>query len=252
MTRQRRVVSYTWTLRKVMAEAGLFATTDLIEPLAERGVTLSASQVHRLVTTPPERLNLTVLAAKGTVLGFDCGPGNALMDGWCQRHTGKSYDDGGSWAASGTVMPALLDRLLAEPFIHADPPKSTGRDLFNLPWLEARLGALEDTHPADVQATLLAYTAQTCALAVRTSAAGCEKLIVCGGGAYNTGLMQELGSRLPDVAVVTSAEAGIAPDQVEAAAFAWLAHKAVRRETTSLKSITGTRGARVLGAIYPR
>jgi len=196
--------------------------------------------------------NLTVLAAKGTVLGFDCGPGNALMDGWCQRHTGKTYDDGGSWAASGTVLPALLARLLAEPFIHADPPKSTGRDLFNLPWLEAQLGALEDTHPADVQATLLAYTAQTCALAVRTSAAGCEKLIVCGGGAYNTGLMQELGSRLPDVAVVTSAEAGIAPDQVEAAAFAWLAHKAVRRETASLKSITGTRGARVLGAIYPR
>ncbi len=196
--------------------------------------------------------NLTVLPASGPVLGFDCGPGNALMDAWCQRHQGTAYDADGAWAASGKVLAPLLERFMAEPFVHAPPPKSTGRDLFNPDWLQAHLDGFESARPQDVQATLLAFTADTCALALRQYGAGSQLLIVCGGGALNTALLDALQSRLAGVTVVSSDVLGIAPQQVEAAAFAWLAHKALQRETASLESITGTRGARVLGAIYPR
>ena len=196
--------------------------------------------------------NLTVLPASGPVLGFDCGPGNALMDHWCQRHTGREFDAGGDWAASGSVLQPLLDRLMDDPFIHRPPPKSTGRDLFNPAWLNARLFDFDSALPQDVQATLLAFTAQTCALAVRRHGAACKNLIICGGGALNTALMRVLKIQLSGIDVITSAARGIAPQQVEAAAFAWLARKAMRRETASLKSITGTHGARVLGAVYPR
>ncbi len=196
--------------------------------------------------------NLTVLPASGPVLGFDCGPGNALMDAWCQRHLGMPYDADGAWAASGKVLPSLLQRFMTETFIHAPPPKSTGRDLFNPAWLQAHLEGFESSRPQDVQATLLAFTADTCALALRQYGAGSQLLIVCGGGALNTALLDALQSRLADVEVTPSGALGIAPQQVEAAAFAWLAHKTLRHETVSQKSITGTRGARVLGAIYPR
>ncbi|MEY2617355.1 MAG: hypothetical protein RL522_357 [Pseudomonadota bacterium] len=203
--------------------------------------------------------NLTVLRADGTQRGFDCGPGNALMDGWCQRHRGVPFDDQGTWAASGTVSMPLLSHLLAEPYFIAPPPKSTGRDLFHLPWLESRLA----THaaslpagepplgPADVQATLAELTARTCADDMRRHAPDVTRLVVCGGGAFNTHLMRRLAALLPGVQVVTSDEAGLPPLQVEAAAFAWLARKAVLREPLDLKSTTGARGARVLGGVYP-
>jgi len=199
--------------------------------------------------------NLSVLtgnAATNQVIGFDCGPGNALMDYWCQRHTGQPYDAAGAWAATGQVIPALLEHLLAEPFLHQPPPKSTGRDLFNPTWLAARLGKAESSAPVDVQATLLAFTAHCCAADVRRHAPGCTQLIVCGGGALNTALMQSLQLLLPELSVQSSSEVGLPPLQVEAAAFAWLARKALYRETGSLPSVTGTCGARVLGAIYPR
>ncbi len=196
--------------------------------------------------------NLSVLGAGGEVSGFDCGPGNALMDYWCQQHTGQPFDDGGRWGAGGKAVPALLEAFLAEPYFRLQPPKSTGRDLFNPVWLKERLKAFTAVAPQDVQATLLEFTAMSCAADLKVHAGNCRRLIVCGGGALNTALMQRLQSALPDLVVASSEVHGLPPLQVEAAAFAWLARKTLRRETGSLESITGTQGARVLGAVYPR
>lgn len=199
--------------------------------------------------------NLSVLAGDGTVLGFDCGPGNALMDGWCQTHTGQPYDDGGQWAATGQVLPALLDRLLAEPFLQQPPPKSTGRDLFHADWLAGHLSAsatsAADARPADVQATLTEFTARACASAVQRFGRGGSELLVCGGGAFNTQLMQRIAALLPGVAVDTTAARGLPPQQVEAAAFAWLARQALLGLPGNLPAVTGARGPRILGAIHP-
>lgn len=199
--------------------------------------------------------NLSVLAGDGTVLGFDCGPGNALMDGWCQTHTGQPYDDGGQWAATGQVLPALLDRLLAEPFLQQPPPKSTGRDLFHADWLAGHLSAsatsAADARPADVQATLTEFTARACAGAVQRFGRGGGELLVCGGGAFNTQLMQRIAALLPGVAVDTTAARGLPPQQVEAAAFAWLARQALLGLPGNLPAVTGARGPRILGAIHP-
>jgi anhydro-N-acetylmuramic acid kinase len=196
--------------------------------------------------------NLSVIPAHGDVTGWDCGPGNALMDFWCQQHTGQSFDRGGQWAASGQVIPALLSVMLDEPYLHAQPPKSTGRDLFNPTWLTQHLVPHSAAAAADVQATLCEFTAQACARDVRSCAPEAVELIVCGGGALNVFLMQRLAALVPGVRVNSSEAHGLPPLQVEAAAFAWLAYKAVHRESASLKSVTGAQGARVLGAIYPR
>lgn len=197
--------------------------------------------------------NLTVLGPKlaNDVLGFDCGPGNALMDAWCLRHLGLPFDANGAWAASGRIQPGLLQSMQEEPFFAAPPPKSTGRDLFNPQWLEGQLDGFLDVAPADVQATLTELTANTCATCIKDFGAESKQLIVCGGGAFNGYLMARLQALLPDLAVSPSDEHGLPAQQVEATAFAWLARKAMRREALSLQSITGTRGARVLGAIYP-
>jgi anhydro-N-acetylmuramic acid kinase len=195
--------------------------------------------------------NITLLRADGQMLGFDCGPGNALMDGWCARHTGAPYDDDGRWAASGQVIPQLLAALLADPYFALPPPKSTGRDLFNGPWLQDRLQSHADAAPRDVQATLTELTARACAGEVQRHQPDLRRLIVCGGGALNGALMRRLQSLLPAARVVSSADHGLPPQQVEAAAFAWLARKAVLREKLELQSTTGARGARVLGGIYP-
>ncbi|SFM72675.1 anhydro-N-acetylmuramic acid kinase [Variovorax sp. OV329] len=184
------------------------------------------------------------------VLGFDCGPGNALLDHWCQSHLGHPYDAGGQWAASGTVLPDLLDSLLAEPFFARKPPKSTGRDLFNPTWLAAQLQGIE-ARPQDVQATLAELTAGVCTAEVQRHGSTIGQLVVCGGGALNDHLMARLAALLPGVQVLSSAERGLPPQEVEAAAFAWLAHAAIRRQPGNLASVTGARGPRILGAIYP-
>lgn len=195
--------------------------------------------------------NLTLLRADGTLTGFDCGPANALMDGWCEQYTGRPYDDTGAWAASGTVHAGLLAGMLAHPYFAQKPPKSTGRDLFNRAWLDAALAAHGALAPVDVQATLTELTAQSCAAELRRHGPQAAELVVCGGGAYNTHLMQRLAGLLPGVAVLSSAQRGLPPQQVEGAAFAWLARKAVLREKLALQSTTGAQGARVLGAVYP-
>ncbi|WP_090137809.1 anhydro-N-acetylmuramic acid kinase [Limnohabitans sp. DM1] len=196
--------------------------------------------------------NLSVLSPNGDVLGWDCGPGNALMDYWCHTHTGQAFDRNGAWAASGQRDPELLYSMYQEPFLHRQPPKSTGRDLFNPVWLTQHLDACPDVSAADVQATLCTFTALACSQDILRFAPEARTLIVCGGGALNDHLMRELSEHLPGVAVVSSERHGLPPLQVEAAAFAWLAFKTMRRETSSLPSVTGARGTRVLGAIYPR
>ncbi len=198
--------------------------------------------------------NLTVLSplSGSALLGFDCGPGNALLDGWCTSHTGKAYDDNGGWAASGQVLPALLERLLAEPFFALAPPKSTGRDLFNREWLDRQLAQTNIPWSAqDVQATLTELTAQICADSVLRHAPVCDTLVVCGGGALNGYLMQRIAARLAPKAVVSSAARGLPPLQVEATAFAWMARQTMLRKPIALERVTGARGARILGAIYP-
>lgn len=197
--------------------------------------------------------NLTVLGPQqpDDVLGFDCGPGNALMDAWCQQHLGQAFDANGAWAATGQVHSALLASLLRDPYFDLPAPKSTGRDLFNPAWLAGKLKNLAAIAPQDVQATLTELTASACATSVKRYGFESKELIVCGGGAFNGHLMQRLKAHLPSLQVNSSQAHGLPPLQLEAAAFAWLARKTVLRETSSIKKVTGAQGARVLGAIYP-
>jgi anhydro-N-acetylmuramic acid kinase len=200
--------------------------------------------------------NITILAASGAVRGFDCGPANALLDEWAHRHLQRPYDDGGKFAASGEVNRPLLNALLDEPFFEEAPPKSTGRDLFNPAWLDAKLAAFTNLAPADVQATLTALTATTVAREIARHARDTRAVYVCGGGARNPVLMKMLqqaleGSKIAGVPVMTTEALGVAPDQVEALAFAWLASAFVEGRPGNEPAATGARGPRRLGALYP-
>ena len=194
--------------------------------------------------------NISLLPAGGTVQGFDCGPGNALLDFWCQRHTGRPFDDAGAWAASGQVHTALLARLRQAPYFQQTPPKSTGRDLFNPDWLSAQLTGFESVPAVDVQASLTALTALTCAQDLRRHLPGAAQLLVCGGGALNSELMRQLALALPGVQVLSTQARGLPPLQVEAAAFAWLAQAFTLKQPGNLVAVTGAKGPRVLGALH--
>jgi len=185
------------------------------------------------------------------VLGFDCGPGNALMDTWCLQHIGQAFDADGAWAAAGRVHGELLAALLDEPYFAQSAPKSTGRDLFNSGWLTWKLEKFSSVAPVDVQATLTELTASVCATCVKRYGPESSTLIVCGGGAFNSHLMARLQALLPRLKVISSQARGLPPLQVEAAAFAWLARNTLLRKTSSLQEVTGASGARILGAIYP-
>ncbi len=194
--------------------------------------------------------NLSLLHADGRTLGFDTGPANALLDAWIARHLGLPYDTGGAWAAQGRVQDSLLQALMAEPYFSLPPPRSTGRDLFDLPWL-LRRPEVQAFAPVDVQATLAELTAWSVAESLMAHQPGATELLVCGGGAFNGDLLARLRRRLPGLRVVGSAERGLPPMQVEAAAFAWLAAQFVRRQAGNLPAVTGAAGPRVLGALYP-
>lgn len=203
--------------------------------------------------------NISVLPAAGEsdaarpVTGFDCGPGNVLLDYWIDRHHGLPYDADGAWGTSGKVDQALLARLLAEPYFSVAPPKSTGRDLFHPAWLESHLARLgQPLDPADVQATLAALTAEAIARDVRAHAPDAMRLIVCGGGARNRFVMALLARALPGVTVQSSDDLGVPVSQVEGIAFAWLARQMLRRAPGNVPTVTGAAGPRVLGALYPR
>jgi anhydro-N-acetylmuramic acid kinase len=192
--------------------------------------------------------NVTILTQGSSVTGFDTGPANRLLDAWIARHLAKDFDADGAWAASGQVDDTLLDELLDEPYLRLAPPKSTGRELFNLPWLESKLG-LFSRAPRDVQATLQQFTARTLAAALRQYAPGAS-LYVCGGGAHNLGLLNAIAALIAPNPVASTAALGLDPDFVEAVAFAWFAKRTLEGLTSSAGSVTGAKGARILGGVY--
>lgn len=195
--------------------------------------------------------NLSILHADGRIGGFDCGPGNALMDLWHQRHRAQPFDAEGAWAAQGQVNERLLSLWLAEPYFEQAPPKSTGRDLFHANWLASGLEQCPAISAVNVQATLAELTARSCAQALLRHAEATSRLLVCGGGALNKHLLKRLADLLPSVQVVSTAEAGLPPLQVEAAAFAWLAQAFLARQPGNRPEVTGAAGPRILGTHYP-
>ncbi len=199
--------------------------------------------------------NLSVLGTDGRTFGFDCGPGNVLMDHWCALHRGEPYDRDGAWAAAGSVQETLLGVMQNEAYFSMPPPKSTGRDLFNAVWLSQcldRTGAMGLALDAvDVQTTLTELTAWCCQQSIAQYTPAASRLLVCGGGAYNVELMRRLAQRLPQMKIEPTEALGLAADQVEAVAFAWLASAWVDRHAGNLPTVTGARGPRILGALYP-
>lgn len=193
--------------------------------------------------------NITWLPPHAPTVGFDCGPGNVLLDAWAQQHIGTRFDEDGRWAATGRTDSALLSRLLSEPFLRLAPPKSTGRELFHLAWLKPRLPA--QFRPEDVQATLADFTAQAIVQALDRSCPGTQEIYLAGGGARNGWLVARIRAFADVRPVATTDALGVPTGHVEAMAFAWLAMKCLRREPVDLTAATGARGPRVLGAIYP-
>ncbi|MFT3763899.1 MAG: anhydro-N-acetylmuramic acid kinase [Pseudoxanthomonas sp.] len=215
---------------------------------------LSSPDEDRAVLNLGGIANLTLLPREGQVRGFDTGPANALLDAWCERHTGHAFDADGGFAASGTVDAALLARLLDEPWFALPPPKSTGREQFHLRWLQSRLqsgDALAQGRPADVQATLLELSAATVADALRAAQPTTRRVMACGGGVHNRALMARLAARLPGMTVESTAAHGLDPDFVEAMGFAWLARETLAGRPGNLPSVSGAKGPRVLGVVYP-
>lgn len=194
--------------------------------------------------------NITILPANPQLAarGFDTGPGNTLLDAWSRRHLNHPVDHNGQWAASGTVNQRLLEQWLKEPYFSAAPPKSSGRERFNLDWLE-RAGS--DDRPENIQATLAQLTIETIARALEEHAPHTGELYVCGGGAHNPVLMEGLNRRLSTMAVRSTEVLGLKPTWVEASAFAWLAKQTLEGRPGNLPEVTGARHPVVLGAIYP-
>lgn len=283
--RHRPELGYTLQLNQPALLAEL-SGIDVVADLRSRDVAAGGQGAplvpafHDAIFAQPDRTvvvlniggmaNLSILRPGQGPLGFDCGPGNALLDLWCHRQTGRDFDANGAWGAPGAVREDWLTQALADPFFALPPPKSTGRDLFNAAWLQRWLaphGATgkvanawanqPDLAPSaptvaqDVQATLCELTARSAAQAVRDHAADASEVIVCGGGALNGDLMQRLSRQLPGVRVSRSDEHGLNVMQVEAAAFAWLAWAHVHRVPGNLPGVTGARGPRVLGALHP-
>ncbi len=196
--------------------------------------------------------NITVLPgdSEQPVSGFDTGPGNVLLDGWAARHLGTPLDEGGAWAASGTVDQTLLTEMLRDPFLLRPPPKSTGREYFSQEWLRGfpRVATLA---PMDVAATLCELTATSIMAGIRQQTLAPARIIVCGGGVHNRTLMERLAQLADPCPVESSAEHGTDPDLVEAMAFAWLARQTMNGRPGSVASVTGAREPVLLGGIYP-
>ena len=218
---------------------------------AFHAASLRAEDESRAVLNIGGIANLTLLPVRGPVRGFDTGPGNGLMDAWTLRHRGHRFDRDGVFAASGREDASLLESLLAEPWLALPPPKSTGRDLFHEGWLDARLGG-RALAAEDVQATLARFTAVSISRALLAQMPDCTRVLVCGGGVHNPVLREMLSQELPGCAVQSTGEYGLDPDFVEAMAFAWLAREALAGRSGNLPEVTGARGLRVLGTLFPR
>ena len=197
--------------------------------------------------------NLTLLAANKdhVVTGFDTGPGNVLLDGWIQRHQQQTYDKQGQWAASGKCNDELLTILLDEAYFQQSIPKSTGRELFNMKWLDDKLIELNNPiSAADVQATLVQLTAYTIANEIKCHLDSSKTIFICGGGAHNDYLVSQIQVLLADKKVSTTDALGLHPDWVEACAFAWLAYKTLNNQSGNMPAVTGASHPVILGAIY--
>lgn len=205
-------------------------------------------KIHRVIVNIGGISNLTNLAPHQPTTGFDCGPGNLLMDSWCHLHTGNRYDNGGAWARTGEVLPGLIEDMLAHPYFDQSPPKSTGRDLFNVDWLNNKLAG--DENPADVQATLLELTCQCIARSIGRHCGNAQEVYLCGGGAHNQALLERLAALMKDCSIHTSSQLGLDSDYLEAIAFAWLAQRTLLGKPANLPAVTGAKHPCILGAIY--
>jgi anhydro-N-acetylmuramic acid kinase len=231
--------------RRDMAVGGQGAP---LVPAFHRAIFQSPEE-HRVIVNIGGMANLTWLPKQGAALGFDTGPGNAVMDEWILLHQGKSYDHSGLWAASGTVNHALLDALLQHPFFALPFPKSTGRESFNHHWLQRELNN-RPLLPQDVQASLLELTAISISDAIKKLSNEPKTIFVCGGGAYNTTLMARLQQLLPADRLTTTADLGVDPQWIEAMAFAWLAQQTMKRQPGNLREVTGASREVILGGVY--
>ena len=223
-----------------------------LAPAFHRAV-FSATGVERGILNLGGIANLSVLPADPDrpLLGFDTGPANTLLDAFVRRRFGADMDRDGALASEGEVIPSLLAALLDEPYLDREPPKSTGRELFNEAWLDARLAAHGQAAPHDVLRTLCELTVETAVAAVERFAPRTQEIYVCGGGARNPLIASRLAERAAPIEVETTAELGIDPDWVEAAAFAWLAMRTLAGKAGNAPTVTGATGEAVLGGIYP-
>lgn len=211
---------------------------------------LSSTSETRVALNLGGIANITCIPNQGDVCGFDTGPANALLDAWSLRHRGTAHDEDGAWARTGAVVPTLLERMLEDPYFDQPPPKSTGRDRFNLDWLAQWAPGHVACAPADVQATLVALSCESIARAVRGAAPRAARVVACGGGVRNAFLMERLATALAPIPLETTAAHGVPPDFVEAVGFAWLARATLEGRPGNLPVVTGARGERVLGGIY--
>ena len=219
-----------------------------LAPAFHDGVFRNADET-RVVVNIGGIANLTILVPNRPAWGFDCGPGNCLMDAWIAKHHGKPHDENGAWATQGQVLPDLMRGLLSEDYFQSAPPKSTGRDRFNMAWLVSHLEGNES--PKDVQATLLALTAHTVVDHIARHAPGARRVLVCGGGANNQALLNDIANRFSRGTVEKTDASGVPAQQVEALAFAWFARCAIERQPLDMTTTTGAAHPCILGAIYP-
>lgn len=232
--------------RRDMAMGGQGAP---LVPAFHRAVLMHPSE-RRVILNIGGIANISLLFPGQTIRGYDTGPGNMLIDAWIWQQKQQRYDRNGEWAASGQVVPALLEQMLQDPYFALPAPKSTGREHFNLAWLEQQLQSFSGLAAEDIQATLTELTAQTIVREI-TLNGGCDRLLVCGGGNHNRRLMQRLVSLLPATQVGTTNDVGISSDDMEALAFAWLAFRTLSGLPGNLPAVTGARDFTLLGAIFP-
>jgi len=218
-----------------------------LAPLLHQQIFQSNSE-NRAILNLGGIANLTLLPASGGVSGYDCGPGNCLMDMWVQRHLQTDYDNNGNWASKGSVCIELLESLLDDPYFQLPPPKSTGLEYFNLHWLDDKLVGSE-LALADVQCTLAEFTAISIADSFPDSDKP-DRLLVCGGGVQNTYLMRRIAAKLPDVIVESTNRYGVDPNWVEGLLFAWLARERLNESLQNTAPITGADKPILLGTIH--
>tara|TARA_B110000444_G_scaffold257874_1_gene297374 strand:+ start:550 stop:1695 length:1146 start_codon:yes stop_codon:yes gene_type:complete len=211
----------------------------------------SSQQHHTAVINIGGIANITYLPFNGEALGFDCGPGNGLMDLWIQRHQGSNFDKNGAWASQGNCHQELLSLLMNEDYLSWTPPKSTGRELFNGKWLDQKLSQVTESSPVDIQATLLEFTARVIQNHLEQLPETIADIFLCGGGAHNKSLVNRLQKLMTPAIVTDTSSFGIDPEWVEAAAFAWLARQTLSNLPGNLPGVTGASSRAILGAIYP-